>query len=71
MEKGKIKITEYLYCKCGYPIKVLHNQGNKTCRADGLRFVDMKRPDDGGCLFSCPICARTMAKNNLMELGAL
>ena len=64
-------MEEYLYCLCGHPIKVVHNEGEKTCRTDGQRFVDMKKPDTGWCLFRCPSCSEVVEKENLVELGVL
>jgi len=64
-------MEEYLYCKCGHPIKVLHNQGKNTCRLDGLRFVDMEKPDVGWHLFRCPTCNEPVEQDKLVELGNL
>jgi len=70
MEKGRIKITEYLYCKCGHPITVIRDPV-KSYRPDGFRFVNTAKPDDGRCLWRCPKCNKAIKQNNLVELGAL
>ena len=64
-------MEEILYCVCGHPIKVLHNQGDKTCRTDGIRFSDMRKPDTGGHCFRCPSCKIWIERDELVELGNL
>jgi len=64
-------MEELLYCKCGHPIKVLHDQGDNTCRLDGLRFIDMEKLDIGWHLFRCPTCNEPVEQNELVELGEL
>lgn len=67
-------MEENLYCKCGYPINVLHDQGNQTCRTDGLKFQDgknIKKQQEGWHCFRCPGCEEWIEKGNLVELGNL
>ncbi len=76
-------MREYLYCKCGHPITVLHNFGGVACRKDGLRFLDTemeehfttrdinKKIDAGVHCFRCPNCTEVIERKTLLELGEL
>lgn len=62
---------ESLYCQCGHPIRVIHNEFGRACRTDGLRLVDAEKEDTGWCLFRCPSCKIVIKKDSLVELGNL